>query len=302
MPGRRSHGRRSALNGVVHQGRGDADEGKTMCHLQRCQVCSPEGSGMSREVHVPFYERLGVQFPRPTHRFSLSFWDVEALLAERGITVTYETIRQGCRTFGLEYAQRRRRGRQRDTWYLDELFVRMQGRTQYLWRPGGHRHTTPRPGCTPSGPAVRRPAHGPIRAPSCRSLSPAHTAPRATPAPVQLSRSGTTILVRAWTRPHPFPRWPSPGASGAPAGTTKTLFSHWGCRHDRRLTRAAITIPSTGALDERSLDSTSLTVFLERLQYYSNIYAKTASGRHVERRRSSYHQPERSDPADCTQS
>ena len=48
---------------------------------------------MSREVHVPFYERLGVQFPRPTHRFGLSFRDVEDLLAERGITVSYETIR-----------------------------------------------------------------------------------------------------------------------------------------------------------------------------------------------------------------
>ena len=70
------------------------------------------------------------------HRFSLSFRDVEDLLAERGITITYETIRQWCRTFGLEYARRRRRrrGRQGDTWYLDELFVRMQGRTQYLWR------------------------------------------------------------------------------------------------------------------------------------------------------------------------
>ena len=68
------------------------------------------------------------------HRFSLSVRDVEDLLAERGITVTYETIRQWCRTFGLEYARRRRRGRQGDTWYLDELFVRMQGRTQYLWR------------------------------------------------------------------------------------------------------------------------------------------------------------------------
>ena len=70
------------------------------------------------------------------HRFSLSFRDVEDLLAERGINVTYETIRQWCRTFGLEYARRlrRRRGRQGDTWYLDELFVRMQGRTQYLWR------------------------------------------------------------------------------------------------------------------------------------------------------------------------
>ena len=70
------------------------------------------------------------------HRFSLSFRDVEDLLAERGITVTYETIRQWCLTFGLEYAQqlRRRRGRQGDTWYLDELFVTINGRLQYLWR------------------------------------------------------------------------------------------------------------------------------------------------------------------------
>ena len=91
---------------------------------------------MSREVHVPFYERLGVQFPRPTHRFGLSFRDVEDLLAERGITVTYEAIRQWCRTFGLDYARRlrRRRGRLGDTWYLDEVFVKIQGRLQYLWR------------------------------------------------------------------------------------------------------------------------------------------------------------------------
>ena len=45
--------------------------------------------------------------------------------------------------------------------------------------------------------------------------------------------------------------------AGASSGATKTLFSHWGCRHDRRLTRTAITIPSTGALDDRSLDCTS---------------------------------------------
>ena len=67
------------------------------------------------------------------HRFSLSFRDIEDLLAERGINVTYETIRQWCLMFGLEYARRRRRGCQGDTWYLDELFVRIQGRTQYLW-------------------------------------------------------------------------------------------------------------------------------------------------------------------------
>ncbi len=70
------------------------------------------------------------------HRFGLSFRDVEDLLAERGVTVTYEAIRQWCRTFGLDYARglRRRRGRMGDTWYLDEVFVKIQGRLQYLWR------------------------------------------------------------------------------------------------------------------------------------------------------------------------
>ena len=56
------------------------------------------------------------------HRFGLSFRDVEDLLAQRGITVSYETIRQWCGTFGPEYARtlRRRRGRLGDTWYVDE--------------------------------------------------------------------------------------------------------------------------------------------------------------------------------------
>lgn len=70
------------------------------------------------------------------HRFCLSFRDAEDLLAQRGITVTYETIRHWCLTFGPDYARRlrRRRGRMGDTWYLDELFVNIQGRRQYLWR------------------------------------------------------------------------------------------------------------------------------------------------------------------------
>ena len=70
------------------------------------------------------------------YRFGLSFRDVEDLLAERGVTVTYEAIRQWCRKFGLDYARRlrHRRGRQGDTWYLDELFLQIQGRRQYLWR------------------------------------------------------------------------------------------------------------------------------------------------------------------------
>ena len=69
-------------------------------------------------------------------RFGLSFRDVEDLLAERGITVTYEGIRQWCLRFGRAYARRlrHRRGCQGDTWYLDEVFVKIQGRQQYLWR------------------------------------------------------------------------------------------------------------------------------------------------------------------------
>ena len=51
------------------------------------------------------------------HRFGLSFRDVEDLLAQRGVTVTYESIHQWCLTFGPDYARRlrRRRGRMGDT-------------------------------------------------------------------------------------------------------------------------------------------------------------------------------------------
>jgi putative transposase len=70
------------------------------------------------------------------YRFTLSLRDVEDLLAERGITVSYETIRQWCEKFGPGYAARlkRRQGRLGDTWHLDEVFVTIRGRRQYLWR------------------------------------------------------------------------------------------------------------------------------------------------------------------------
>ncbi|MGB6366066.1 MAG: IS6 family transposase [Thermoanaerobaculia bacterium] len=70
------------------------------------------------------------------YRFCLSFRDVEDLLAERGVIVTYETIRQWSRKFGAEYARKlkRREGRLGDTWHLDERFVTIQGQRQYLWR------------------------------------------------------------------------------------------------------------------------------------------------------------------------
>ncbi len=69
------------------------------------------------------------------HRFCLSFRDAEDLLAQRGITVSYEAIRFWCFKFGPEYARslKRRQGRQGYTWYLDEVFVTIQGQRQYLW-------------------------------------------------------------------------------------------------------------------------------------------------------------------------
>ena len=70
------------------------------------------------------------------HRFCLSFRDVEDLLAERGVEITYETIRRWCAKFGPDYARtlRRRRGRLGDRWFLDEVFVTIRGRRHYLWR------------------------------------------------------------------------------------------------------------------------------------------------------------------------
>jgi len=86
----------------------------------------------------------GYRFPREIishgvwlyHRFSLSFRDVEELLAKRGVMVTYETIRQWCRKFGPEYARRlkRHQGRLGDVWHLDEVFVKIRGERHYLWR------------------------------------------------------------------------------------------------------------------------------------------------------------------------
>src|SRR4030088_2296985 len=70
------------------------------------------------------------------HVFSLSLRDVELLLAERGIVLSYETVRHWCGKFGESFAKRLRRRRPRpgDKWYLDEVFIRIQGVQHYLWR------------------------------------------------------------------------------------------------------------------------------------------------------------------------
>ena len=69
-------------------------------------------------------------------RFTLSFRDVEDLMAERGVTVSYETIRRWVMHFGPIYARRLRAMRPTATgrWHLDEVFVSIAGRQMYLWR------------------------------------------------------------------------------------------------------------------------------------------------------------------------
>ena len=69
-------------------------------------------------------------------RFPLSFRDVENLLAERGVDVSYETVRRWALKSGQAYARKLRRLRPRPDglWYLDEVFISINGRRMYLWR------------------------------------------------------------------------------------------------------------------------------------------------------------------------
>ena len=86
----------------------------------------------------------GFRFPRSVisyavwayHRFALSLRDVEDLLAARGITVSYETIRDWVARFGVQFAAKIRRERPRlaDKWHLDEVVVPIKDRKHWLWR------------------------------------------------------------------------------------------------------------------------------------------------------------------------
>ena len=93
-------------------------------------------------VSVPSYK--GFRFPAEVishavwlyHRFPLSYREVEELLLARGIVVSHEAIRQWCDRFGPQYAAglRRRRPQAGDTWHLDEVYLKINGKRQYLWR------------------------------------------------------------------------------------------------------------------------------------------------------------------------
>jgi putative transposase len=73
-------------------------------------------------------------------RFTLIYRDVEDLLAERGLDISYETVRRWVLKFGPLIARtlRQRRPRPSDQWHLDEMVVRIAGRRMYLWRAVDH--------------------------------------------------------------------------------------------------------------------------------------------------------------------
>ena len=75
-------------------------------------------------------------------RFALSFRDVEELLAERGIAVSYETVRRWVAKFGSQYAQgpRRREAPPGRTWHLDKMATRIGARPHWLWRAVDEQH------------------------------------------------------------------------------------------------------------------------------------------------------------------
>jgi putative transposase len=94
-----------------------------------------------KKSKTPYY---GFRFPaaviscavRWYHRFNLSLRDIEELLLERGVTVSYESVRNWCDRFGPQFAHRAKAARSKtgSTWHLDEVFVKLRGEPYVLWR------------------------------------------------------------------------------------------------------------------------------------------------------------------------
>ena len=70
------------------------------------------------------------------HRFALSLRDVEDLMAERGVIVSYESIRVWCQRFGTQIEAKICGDRPvpADKWHLDEVLISIRGRKHWLWR------------------------------------------------------------------------------------------------------------------------------------------------------------------------
>jgi transposase-like protein len=99
-------------------------------------IISAHAAGLVRPPSVP----AGADPARLYLRFTLSYRDVEDLLAERGVEISYETIRRWVRKFGPVFAKRLRHLHPKPSrsWHLDEMVARIAGETVYLWRAVDH--------------------------------------------------------------------------------------------------------------------------------------------------------------------
>jgi putative transposase len=123
----------------------------TRCEALSCQhagivtavrACGRPGGSVAKGMKKISYN--GYRFPPEIiHqaiwlylRFTLSFRDVEDLLAERGVLVSYDTIRRWVNHFGPVIAAdlRKRRPKPHTTWHLDEVYLKIDGRLVHLWR------------------------------------------------------------------------------------------------------------------------------------------------------------------------
>ena len=93
-------------------------------------------------------------------RFPLSYREVEELMLQRGVIVSYETIRRWCLKFGQAYADglRRRRPQAGDKWHLDEVFIKVNGNGSTCGGPSTRTATSWTSSCSPGG--TRRPRSG----------------------------------------------------------------------------------------------------------------------------------------------
>src|SRR5215207_351806 len=185
------------------------------------------------------------------HVFSLSLRDVELILAERGVTVTHESIRRWALKFGGDFAARlrRRRPSSGDTRDLDEVFIRINGGLHYVWRAvdqhgvvldilvQGRRNAAAakrffkrllaglrfrpqrivtdglRSYGAARGPAGRAAPHRPVPEQPGGELPQIHAAPRASDAALQVARTGAAVPLGARRD-----LWPLPPAAAPDVG------------------------------------------------------------------------------------
>ena len=102
------------------------------------RLCMPHTQLMSNSVSLYHRHRFPAEIINHCvwlyFRFPLSYQDIEEVMAMRGITLTYESVRAWCLKFGQTYANglRRRHPRPGDRWHLDEVFIKINGLTHYL--------------------------------------------------------------------------------------------------------------------------------------------------------------------------